>query len=276
MMDKIRARDQEREPDAVAGSLARPLRGIGAILRRSERQTAPDFGTVEIKLVDGRQLSVGEFLREHWEHVTPTLQPRLAYQHFNAILDASVLHRRIASDDPNFLPPPDDAPQPKRSVLPAETVLVLRFALLLRRFVLSPEEYRRTKETLRQVRESFPSGGDPTTPVPVDEDLNAYLRVERELGLLEDSARDAAQLVAHLGYRWNWTNRTIEIPTGKRSRQLLRDLVRVLLLEFNLDRNTAEAREMIARELAPFLPRDLLDTSKGSKLYNAVDNALRT
>ena len=69
------------------------------------------------------------------------------------------------------------------------------------------------------------------------------------------------RIIEETGYRWN--------------RELLRDLVGTCVKGLPATENSADVRNEIASELAPFFPIDMLDTSKGSTFYNAVDNEVR-
>jgi hypothetical protein len=239
---------------------------------------APRLGpAVEVVFDDGRRLSIAEYLRQYSRNLSDSFRTRLALASSPHLLEGSVLGEWI--EEP-LGPRLGWGQRVRVGQLPAETRIILEAALVLQSFGrVSPDFYRKLGNDLRVVRESLGvRPGSPGSAANDDPDLEAYRRVEDELAVLEDLVRKTERIIQSAGYCWNWDAGVVEIPpglAGGRPRQLLRDLVKTLLLALGADENTVEVRETIATELAPFFSAELLDTTKHSPLYNAVDNALR-
>lgn len=206
-------------------------------------------------------------------------------------LEGSVLDQ-LTKD---LLDPPD-----RRTTLPSNVRTVLWAASHLKAIGISPDKIGQLREYLRDARRSLERwlrvGEEKDVPIleavkewveisaQNDEGWEAYLSVDRQLSELERVARLFEGAIKDAGYRWNWNTGVIEIlpgAKGGRPRQLLRDLVKALLRHYRtdentlIDENTTEVRERIASDLAPFFSARLLDTSKNSPLYNAVNNSLQ-
>lgn len=114
--------------------------------------------------------------------------------------------------------------------------------------------------------------------------LSAFEAVLHVVKTYRRGVEDAEGEIHEAGFQYNWGTGRLEIPPrpeGGRPRQLLRDLVEALHQAREMEaggekiRNTLELREWIAGELAAFFSSDVLDTSKGSPLYNAVETVCR-
>ena len=176
--------------------------------------------------------------------------------------------------------------------LPWKTRIVLAATRRLK-VAMPPDDIRKLREDLRAARASldelFKISGRKADPLPdsvekwlegyTQEGLGsgAYREVDSELARYAAIVRSYETLLDGTGYRWNWSTRVMESSPGAvggRPRQLLRNLVRSLLLAYGDNENTVVVRERIASSLAPFFSAGVLDPSKGSPLYNAVDHAI--
>jgi hypothetical protein len=168
--------------------------------------------------------------------------------------------------------------------LPENTVDLLRAIQILQWATIPPEQWDYLTEALWIAFRLLKGGWDGlgTDAGSQDPDLPAFRTVGRRFEEFAEYTRDALRVVEEAGYRWSWEGARLEALPGRdggHPRQFLRELVEALLdaprppVQDAGDR--AEVREWIARELAPFFSSSLLDTRKGSTLYNAVENALR-
>jgi hypothetical protein len=206
---------------------------------------------------------------------------------FTDPLEGSVLKELI--EEP--LAPPDSDQMGK---LRPETRTVLFAARILNVLGMSSNTYRELREDLQAARASIRRWKESHAKVadPLPETLEELLKdwadkcgqegqefehVDRMIAIHENLAHTMERAIEKTGYRWDWDTGRIDSPSGEkggRPRQLLRDLVRAILLHYGFTNNTIEVRQKIASDLAPFFSANLVDTSKGSPLYNAVDHSL--
>lgn len=181
------------------------------------------------------------------------------------------------------------APPDRRATLPSNMRDVLWVASRLKAET-SPETIRQLRNHLEITRKFMERWLSIDEPIPESveewleisakkgEHLDVYRRVDQQLSVMEESARMFEGTIKGAGYRWNWDTGVIEILPGShggRPRQLLTDLVMALIRHHRIDENTTETRERIAADLAQVFSASVLDTSKRSPLYNAVNNSLK-
>ena len=261
------ARDElagNQTPEYPAGS----LQAIGERLSRPKTE-AEAVGTTEVVLPDGRTVTIGSYLREYGRQLPDSIRARLAQAYLPEVLADSVLGGLIQAVD-FYLPEPDQKARPWE--LPAQTEVVLWAALVMQSIGASANGIQKLRDDLSKVYEEVTAWLDPTGVDPV---IEAYRVLDADLAAQENLLRDIESLLEKAGYRWNSDTGRVETKTGGRPKTVLRDVVRSFLLRSSATQNTLKLREKMASELAPFFSADLLDPSKGSPLYNAVDNALR-
>jgi len=218
---------------------------------------------------------IAELLRRYGREMPDSFRSRLAQHAWPHLLEGSLLSEWVR--DPKR-PGPEPGSRPRLGELPAAIVIALEAALILQQFEgVSPATCRDLRKALRHTL------GLPAQP-PTDDvqegahDLvAAHTIVDREIGELETLLRETERLIKRAGYRWNWDTGMLQVPSGGRGgrpRNALRDVVKALLFAFGVKDSTPEVRERIARELGPFFSAELLNTSKGSALYTAVENVL--
>lgn len=266
---KLPPDEPDRGPSGEARS-RRPLSGIGRAVRSGPLPKITE-GTLWM-LGNGTGLTTAEYLRQFGRDLPAAFRTRLAVLAFDHLIDESPLHES-PGQAPAMVPEPGQTK--KKSDLPPETLIALQASLMLQR-LQAPDFYAELRDNLRTAREAFDSWPAHRNPAAEEApDLTAYGLVDHDLAALERQVRALESIVEDIGYRWSWQKGGLERATGARPRQLLRDLVRALILYHLASANTNELREKIASDLAPFFPADHLITSRNSPLYNAVDSALR-
>ena len=173
----------------------------------------------------------------------------------------------------------------KEGELPAATLKVILSTQVLRQSGRPAADWARALEGVRAARRIVEDQREVVatlTSEPADhttEPVPSYRVVEEHLALVEGTVREAERVLEENEYRWDWEAAILRsTSSGRPSRAgpIFRPLVEAILWAQKATKNTPEAREAVAHELAPFFSSELLKTSKGSALYDAVDKALMT
>lgn len=255
------------------------LRAIGRAIvaheereRHEERTRRPDWSAVRWILEDGTELSTLEYLRECGDRTAPWWRRWIANAAFDDMLEDSVLGSLIAEPPTldELLPQPGQKLEPTPSPrLGLDVRTALRVTLLLQG-VESPETYRTHREHIAAARSSLElyAGGRDRGD---DSTLGACEALAEMLAMLEEYAERLEELIEDAGFRYDWSQRRMLIPSGPeggRPRQLLRDLVRCLVLHLKI--NKPSEIDRLAAELSPFLEPAALDTSPGAYLHSTL------
>ena len=166
--------------------------------------------------------------------------------------------------------------------LPPTAVDVLRSGQVLCQSGRPAKEWASTLEGVRAARCIVEDQRDVVAklsgePPDRSEPMPSFRLVEKQLTAVEESVRKAECFLKDNEYGWDWKRGVLTAKGRGRPGQagpLLRPFVEALLLAFLATENTPEVREKIASELAPLFASELLNTSKGSPLYNAVDRLM--
>ena len=213
----------------------------------------------------GKPLTLGELLRHTGHDFSDEERLYLASVAGSGLLEGSTLGRLFEEEK-----------------LPAIAVDVFRSSLVLRQSGRPAKDWANALGGVRaaqRILEEQRAVVARLSAEPIDstEPLPSYRIVEEHLIAVEESVRKAECFLKDNKYGWDWKRSVLTSKGRGRPAQagpLLRPFVEALLLAFLATENADEVREKIASELAPFFASELLKTSRGSPLYDAVDNVM--